>query len=67
MKQDTTTGSLEVGKRADLIVVDRDIFTVDPDTIADTKVLKTYLDGRLVYTTPENGTSRMQRCDEIYD
>ena len=34
-----------------------------PDTIADTKVLKTYLDGRLIYTAPENGTSRMQRCD----
>jgi hypothetical protein len=30
-------------------------------------VLETYLDGRLVYTAPENGTSRMQRCDEIYD
>ena len=67
MKQDTTTGSLEVGKRADLVVLDRDIFSVDPYTIADTMVLATYLDGRLVYTAPENGTSRMQRCDEIYD
>ena len=55
MKQDKTTGSLEVGKRADLVVLDRDIFSVDPDTIGDTKVLATYLDGRLV--DPANGTS----------
>ena len=52
MKQDTTTGSLEVGKRADLVVLDRDIFSVDPYTIADTIVIATYLDGRLVYTAP---------------
>ncbi len=50
MKQDTTTGSLEVGKRADLVVLDRDILSVDPETIEDTKVLATYLDGRLVYS-----------------
>jgi predicted amidohydrolase YtcJ len=50
MKQDATTGSLEVGKRADLVVLDRDIFSVDPYTIADTMVIATYLDGRLVYT-----------------
>ena len=55
MKQDKTTGSLEVGKRADLVVLDRDIFSVDPDTIGDTKVLATYLNGRLV--DPANGTS----------
>ena len=66
MKQDATTGSLEVGKRADLVVLDRDIFTVDPNTIGDTKVLMTYLDGRLVFTAPTNGTSRMKRCDEVY-
>jgi predicted amidohydrolase YtcJ len=63
LKQDLITGSLEVGKRADLVVLDRDIFLVDPYTIAETKVLATYLDGRLVYTAPADGTSRMQRCD----
>jgi predicted amidohydrolase YtcJ len=68
LKQESTTGSLEVGKRADLVVLDRDIFSVDPYTIGDTKVLGTYLDGRLVYMAPANGTSsRMKRCDELYD
>jgi predicted amidohydrolase YtcJ len=52
MKRDKTTGSLEVGKRADLAVLDRDILTVDPDTIGETKVLATYLDGRLVHSGP---------------
>ncbi len=50
MKQDATTGSLEVGKRADLVVLDRDILTIDPETIADTKAVATYVDGRLVYS-----------------
>jgi hypothetical protein len=52
MKQDKTTGSLEVGKRADLVVLDRDILTIDPDRIGETKVLFTYLDGRLVHSGP---------------
>jgi predicted amidohydrolase YtcJ len=57
MKQDKTTGSLEVGKRADLAVLDRDILTIDPDTIAETKVLATYLDGRLVHSGPSGPAS----------
>ena len=65
LKQEATTGSLEVGKRADLVVVDRDIFTVDSYTIGDTKVLMTYLDGRLVYTAPANGapSKRPPSCE----
>ena len=52
LKQEGTTGSLEVGKRADLIILDRDILTVDPATIQDTVVLATWLDGRLVHGAP---------------
>ena len=29
MKQDATTGSLEIGKRADLVILDRDILSVE--------------------------------------
>ncbi|HEY8505089.1 MAG TPA: amidohydrolase family protein, partial [Gemmataceae bacterium] len=42
-------GSLEPGKLADLIVIDRDILTCPEETIRDTKVLRTYLGGKLVY------------------
>ena len=52
LKQEATTGSLEVGKRADLVILDRDILTVDPETIQDTVVLATWLDGRLVHGAP---------------
>jgi len=50
LKQEKTTGSLEPGKRGDFIVLDRDIFTIEPFDLHETKVLSTYLDGRVVYT-----------------
>jgi hypothetical protein len=48
LRQEKEVGSLEDGKLADLIVLDRDILTCPEDAIRDTKVVKTYLNGRLV-------------------
>ena len=43
-------GSIEKGKWADFVVVDRDIMTADESRIVNTQVLNTYLSGREVYT-----------------
>ncbi len=43
------TGSLEPGKLADLVVLDRDLLTCPEDTIKDTQCLRTYVGGKLVY------------------
>ncbi|MFQ6052944.1 MAG: amidohydrolase family protein, partial [Candidatus Bathyarchaeia archaeon] len=42
-------GSLEPGKLADMVVLDRDILTVDPGEIIGTKVLMTIVGGEVVY------------------
>jgi len=42
-------GSLESGKLADLIVLDRDILTCPIDDVKDIQVERTYLGGKLVY------------------
>jgi predicted amidohydrolase YtcJ len=42
-------GSLEVGKRADLVVLDRNLFETDAYEIHETEVLMTILDGEIVY------------------
>lgn len=44
-----TRGSIEVGKAADFVVLDRDLLTVEPDRIPDVQVLRTIIAGREVY------------------
>jgi hypothetical protein len=46
------TGSLIVGKKADLIVTDRNIFSIDPKDIAATRVALTLFNGKIVYERP---------------
>jgi predicted amidohydrolase YtcJ len=42
-------GSLEIGKVADVIVVDKNIFEIDSRTIDETKVVLTIVGGKIVY------------------
>jgi hypothetical protein len=45
--QEGRRGSLEVGKFADLIVLDKDMLSVEPEKIKDLKVLLTVKEGRI--------------------
>jgi predicted amidohydrolase YtcJ len=47
--QETDTGSIEVGKAADLIVLDRNLFEIPTHEIHLAKVLFTFLLGKEVY------------------
>lgn len=46
---DKETGSIEVGKSADLVVLDQDLFRIAPRRIHETKVLATVFKGKTVY------------------
>jgi len=46
-------GSLEPGKLADFVVLDRDVFSVPRDDIIDTKVLMTVIGGNTVHLLPD--------------
>ena len=54
--EERETGSIEVGKAADLVVLDRDLFTVPPSEIHRARVLRTFVDGRQIYTAPVSAT-----------
>lgn len=45
-------GSLEPGKLADFLALDRDIMTVEPRQILETKIKTTWLGGKIVYERP---------------
>ncbi len=42
-------GSLMVGKKADFIILDQNLFQIPPTNIASTKVLQTFVDGKEVF------------------
>jgi predicted amidohydrolase YtcJ len=49
MHQEQARGSIEVGRDADLIVIDQNLFKIPPTKISDTRVLMTMLGGKVVY------------------
>jgi predicted amidohydrolase YtcJ len=48
-RHEAETGSIEVGKLADLAVLDRNLFDIPATEISDTKVLVTLFEGRAVH------------------
>jgi predicted amidohydrolase YtcJ len=50
LMSDHEVGSLEVGKLADLVILEQDPREVDPDAIKSIKVLETWMDGNQVYS-----------------
>jgi predicted amidohydrolase YtcJ len=60
MKMLDTIGSVSPGKRADLILIDRDILTVSPEEMRDAKVLWTMVGGKVVWTAPAPDEKKTQ-------
>lgn len=52
-RQETLTGSIEVGKAADLVVLDRNLFDIPAREIHLARVLLTVLEGKIVYAATE--------------
>ena len=50
MRLEDKTGSVEIGKRADLIVLDRNLFEIPVTEINEARVLLTIMDGKTVYS-----------------
>jgi predicted amidohydrolase YtcJ len=46
-------GSLEEGKQADFIIIDRDLLECPEDQISQTRVLAAYLDGKRIFERPD--------------
>jgi predicted amidohydrolase YtcJ len=61
LHQDTDTGSLEPGKLADLIVLDRNVMEVPVDQIAETEVMQTVVGGRIVYSADNMMNATVRR------
>jgi predicted amidohydrolase YtcJ len=57
MNHEDIVGSIEEGKRADLVVLDRNLFEIAPADIGDVQVLFTLVDGKVVYERPSGSTA----------
>ena len=58
LDQQDITGSLEVGKKADFVVLSQDLLKLEEqgksDRISDTRILSTWFDGREIYAAPRD-------------
>ena len=50
--EESVKGSIERGKLADIVIIDRDITTIPPETIREARITKTIVGGRVVFEAP---------------
>ena len=65
MREENEIGSLERGKAADMIVLDRNLFQIDPDSIIDTKVVYTIFAGKIVHDAHARTQASLQPARDI--
>ncbi len=53
MHHENQVGTLTVGKRADIAVLDRNLFKIPAYRISDARVLMTFFDGKIIYESKE--------------
>ena len=56
--QEGNMGSIQPGKLADLVVLDRDYLTIPADQVKDIRVVMTMVGGRIVYEASTSSTAR---------
>ena len=56
MNQEKSVGSIEKGKRADMIVIDKNLFDIPATEISSSKVQLTIFDGKVVYDVATDPT-----------
>ena len=50
MRMENEVGSIAVGKRADLVFLQKNLFKINPDDIYLTKVMQTMMDGKVTHS-----------------
>ena len=59
------TGSITVGKYADLVVIDQDIFGLPAENISMAEVTRTYLQGQLIFGGSVDDTADLDESTEV--
>ena len=61
--EQATKGTLEAGKLADLVILDKDPLKVEPMAIKDIKVVETIKEGKTIYPVPARAEAPVIACD----